>query len=640
MPRINFVFAIHFHQPTGQLKWINDRVYENSYKLLLDIFKKYADLKFTIHISGPLLLYMLDYYPEWVDEIAKLGDYGTFEFLAGSLGESILPLLPYSDRVEQVREYLRLFEKTFGFKPRGLWLPERVWEPGLPEPLAKNGIEYVLIDDSTLYRAGKSEPDNYYVWLTEEGGYRVKVFFIDTGLRYILPWRSSGEVIDYMTSKAGDTGDRVIVWGSDAEKFGEWKDPEWARNWLEDFLSRMRRERDRVLMIHPTEYIREYGVKGLIYLPSGSYDKMLEWSGGFFRNFLIKYRESNNMHKKMLWVRRKLVEMPYRDEEAWRHYYLAQCNDPYWHGLFGGIYLSHLRQAVYENYIIAERIAEENTCYYTVDTILHKTDFDYDGRDEVIIEKPTLNLYIKPDDGGTVFEFDIKRKGYEHNIQDTMTRYMESYLENIGFNPDWYRRVSLRLHMWSLDTNLNDWINNTPFKDQSDLALKKHYVIITPEKQVILRTTGYYYGVNPPVPVYVEKKIRVGENGYTTHYMIQNRGDNIISTLLGIEYHVAPKINRVDPNAELGYETSEYHSVDEKWADRGDSIVIKSTGYPDIMLIANRETSIWVSPLYSKARTEKGLQDIFQGIAVMFVEKITLKPGEAFELTVKHYVKL
>ena len=60
MPRINFVFAIHFHQPTGQLKWINDRVYENSYKLLLDIFKKYADLKFTIHISGPLLLYMLE----------------------------------------------------------------------------------------------------------------------------------------------------------------------------------------------------------------------------------------------------------------------------------------------------------------------------------------------------------------------------------------------------------------------------------------------------------------------------------------------------------------------------------------------------------------------------------------------------
>jgi alpha-amylase/alpha-mannosidase (GH57 family) len=60
--KVNFIFAIHFHQPYGQLKWINEKIYRNSYMLLLRIFKEFPDLHFTIHISGPLLLYMLDTY--------------------------------------------------------------------------------------------------------------------------------------------------------------------------------------------------------------------------------------------------------------------------------------------------------------------------------------------------------------------------------------------------------------------------------------------------------------------------------------------------------------------------------------------------------------------------------------------------
>jgi len=638
--RINFVFAIHFHQPAGQLKWINERIHENSYKLLLEMFKKYSDLKFTVHVSGPLLLYMMEHHPDWLSELAKLGDYGTVEFMAGSLGEAILPLLPYDDRLAQIREYLRIFERVFSYKPRGLWLPERVWEPHLPEPLAKAGIEYVLVDDSLIYRAGRGEPDNYYAWQVEDGGYAVKLLFIDTGLRYILPWKSSSEVVDYMAGKASGEGDRVIVWGSDAEKFGEWVDPNWARSWLEDFLSTMRRVRDRISMIHPSEYFREHGVRGLLYLPPGSYDKMLEWSGGFFRNFLVKYRESNNMHKKMLWVKRKLASMPVYDEEAWKHYLLGQCNDPYWHGLFGGIYLAHLRQAVYENYLVAERVAEKATGYYAYsDTIVKYVDFDYDGKLEVLVEKPSMNLYIKPDDGGTVFEFDIKEKGFEHNVQDTMTRYMEPYLENTGFNPDWYRRVSLRVHLWSPDTSLDDWINNKPFADKSDLALHNYAVSLTPSKEVVLRTTGKFYG-STVSSVYVEKRIKISSYGYETAFTVENLGDGVVDALIAFEYHVAPKINREDPGAEITYTTDSKHSVWEKYAGLAKRVVVSTKGYPDIVLEQSGSAEVWVAPLTSKARTEKGLQDILQGLAVMFVERCKLARGEKVVNTIKHYVSI
>ncbi len=35
----------------------------------------------------------------------------------------------------------------------------------------------------------------------------------------------------------------------------------------------------------------------------------------------------------------------------------AQANDTYWHGLFGGIYMAHVRSAIYHHLIKAENAA-------------------------------------------------------------------------------------------------------------------------------------------------------------------------------------------------------------------------------------------------------------------------------------------
>ena len=638
MNKINFIFVLHFHQPTGQSKWVWERIYENSYKLLLEVFKKHADIKFTVHLSGPLLLYMYEYYQSWLNELFKLGDLGTIEFLAGTIGESILPLLPSEDRVNQVKEYMEFFEKISGFRPRGLWLPERVWETTLPVPLARNGIEYVFVDDSLLHNIGKATDDNTYVWITEEDGYRVKLFFIDTVLRYKLPWAEPSSVLNYMLSRGDTTGEKIIVWGSDAEKFGEWMDPRRSMEWLERFLYLLEENRDNIITIHPSQYLVKYKARGLIYLPPGSYDKMLEWSRGYIKNFLIKYSESNNMHKKMLYVRWKLTQIPQYNSEAWRHYYLAQCNDVYWHGLFGGIYLSSLRQAIYEHYIIAERIAEETINYYgEKKMVIKKQDFDYDDYKEVIVETPNINLYFKPDDGGTLFEYDVKVPGFEHNVQDTMTRYPEPYIDYSSFQPDWYRRVSLRLHLWDTSTSLNDWINNKPFIDKSDLALGRYRAFLNGEN-IVMRYLGGYYQEGQKIQVFAEKVVKPLNYGYQVDYTIENIGDKSFEALIGYEYHIAPKINRVVKDNRVEYVASGVHSIHEQTVDYSNQVKIVSDNYPDIVLESSRRMEVWISPLHSYARTEKGLQSIFQGIAVMFIDRVKMEPREKREMSVKHYV--
>ncbi|MEM0380722.1 MAG: alpha-amylase/4-alpha-glucanotransferase domain-containing protein [Desulfurococcaceae archaeon] len=639
---MNFIFLLHFHQPFGQLKWIMERIFENSYLLLLDIFKKYSDLKFTVHISGPLLLYFIKNHSDFLEELFKLSDIGSIEFVAGSIGEAVLPIIPVEDRIRQIKRYLVLFEEISGFKPRGLWLPERIWEPHLPSLLYETGIEYVFVDDSTLLKTGFDKSMSYYVWNVEDNDRVVKVFFIDAGIRYLLPWEHPDRVIDYLKSVRTNDESRVVVWGSDAEKFGEWMEPERSKWWLEEFLNKMRFVRNEVLLTTPLEYLREHGVKGLIYLDTGSYDKMLEWSRGFFRNFLVKYAESNNMHKKMLYVRNKAIKANILRNNIELEYLLTQCNDAYWHGLFGGIYLPHLRQAIYEKLIIIEKIAEDEMNYFSDKSILIKTfDFDYDGVDELIVESKNINLYIDLTDGGTLFEYDIKKPGLEHNLQDTMTRYPEPYLDKPGFKPDWYRRVSWRIHLWNSDTSIYDWINNTPFKDISDLAQAKHVIsTINSTGEFVLRTIGNIYVFNNIVTqLLIEKYVKLINNGHIVKYVVTNIGSKNAVGKLGLEYHVSWKINR-------DFETKPVYVVDNTEKDIGEttvvyskSIYLKSVNYPVIELNSNKSIETWISPLVSYSRTEKGFREIYQGLAVMFIENVDLKPGDRIETDIAWIIR-
>lgn len=635
----NFVFLLHFHQPHGQLRFINERIFHNSYKMLLDVLKDYSDLKFTIHISGPLLLYLKDNHPDYLEDFFKLADIGSVEFVAGTISEAILPLVPSDERVVHVIKYLDLFEKLSGVRPRGFWLPERVWEPWLPEVLAKAGVEYVVIDDAVLRKTGFSPEKTRYAWITEESGYPVKVLFIDEKLRYILPWEHPDKVVEYLATVSQDPAE-LLLWGSDAEKFGEWMERERSKIWLREFLGKLRFEK-RVVMIHPSEYLKEYGVKGYLYLDSGSYDKMLEWSGGFFRNFLVKYAESNNMHKKALWVKRKLDKAREKSGGQPLDYYLAFCNDAYWHGLFGGLYLAHLRQAIYESLIKAEATAEDQIGYYNSNEIRRIiVDFDYDGKSELLLETRKLNIYIKPSDGGTMFELDVKSPGLEHNIQATMTRYREPYLEGMGFNPDWYRRVSWRIHVWGYETTLIDWINNTPFKDISDLALVNYNMAFTENpREVYLRTVGgvYYFGVKS-ASVFVEKRIELINRGYKVTYRLKNLGEHVVKGKLGFEYHLAWKIDR-NMEREPWYSVNgKVQSIDNWYSGRGRLIRLFSGEYPEISLKASREVDVWVAKLSSYARTEKGLRETPQGLGVMFVEDAELRQGDIYEFEVEHEV--
>ena len=150
--------------------------------------------------------------------------------------------------------------------------------------------------------------------------------------------------------------------------------------------------------------------------------------GGFWRSFQVKYREINDLHKQMLRASAKVDAMaPGAARDAARdHLHQGQSNDCYWHGLFGGIYIAHMRLATAEHLIAAEDAADRaaRAAGAAVDGIA-ELDLDLDGSPELLATAPGQSLAIEPAEGGGIGTWDVR--AMRHALCAVLRRRPEAY---------------------------------------------------------------------------------------------------------------------------------------------------------------------------------------------------------------------
>ncbi len=430
--KISLLMAIHCHQPVGNFDSVFEFAYEKSYLPFIEVLERHPAIRLALHYTGPLLKWLETNRPEFLLRIKGLVERGQVELLSGGFYEPILTLLREDDALSQIDAMNRYLQDKFECQARGAWLAERIWEPKIPLILNKAGIRFTIVDDSHFASVGRDVEslDGYYV--SEDEGISCFVFPTSERLRYFMPFKLPQETIDYLRSKM-ERGFRAITFGDDGEKFGLWPGTyKWVyeEHWLDNFFAAIE-ACEWIETRTFSDYIASHSPTGQIYLPCVSYREMLEWSNGYFRNFMIKYPESNRMHKRMLLVSRDIAFLD-SSHQAKDYLYRAQCNCGYWHGVFGGLYLNHLRSAVYSNLILAELAS--GLKYEPVRAL----DMDFDGKDEIILVSDRQNVFISH--YGTVFEWDYKEKAV--NISNVLTRRYESYHKKLkeqsssGCSPD------------------------------------------------------------------------------------------------------------------------------------------------------------------------------------------------------------
>ena len=463
---IRLILTIHNHQPVGNFDGVFEEALAQSYEPFLDVLEDYPELPVSIHFSGSLLEWMVQNRPEYVDRVRTFVERGQIEIIGGAFYEPILASIPRADRVGQISAYRRYLEKTFGTQVRGMWIPERVWEQTFASDIVDAGIEFTILDDFHFRNAGLNEQDLFGYYITEDEGRLLKVFPGSEPLRYLIPFSDPHESIDYLREVAQNHPNAVLAFGDDGEKFGAWPGTHkhvFEDGWLRRFFDQLMEHRDWLKVVTLGDAIDNVSPIGRCYLPDSSYREMTEWAldsdrqqdlqaltqahendedwsrlrsfmrGGFWRNFRVKYPEANEMYCRMVELSQRLqaadadrdrLDSAYL-ESARNDLYRGQCNCPYWHGAFGGLYLPHLRHAIYKHLIAADTALEKAFGRTTKWVDIQAADFNLDARQELRLASDRLVAYLGPACGGHLYELDVR--SIQHNLLGTLNRRPEPY---------------------------------------------------------------------------------------------------------------------------------------------------------------------------------------------------------------------
>ncbi|MCK5116367.1 MAG: DUF1926 domain-containing protein [Candidatus Aegiribacteria sp.] len=443
-------FCLHNHQPVGNFDHVMDSAYRDCYLPMLETLENHLDISSGIHISGTLLEWLDINHPDYIERTGELCRMGRMELLTSGRYEPILTVFRRFDIVQQIKDYSDTLAKLSGRRPDGLWLTERVWEPQLPSILAEAAVSWAVVDDIHLKRAGASGMDLFRPCITEDSGKVLRLLGSNQELRYRIPFSPVESVMENLR-EMHDAGANMVFYGDDGEKFGVWPGTHklcYEDRWLDRFFSEVE-SADWLDSILPSAAARTEAA-GPFYIPASSYTEMGEWTlhgsqrdeydklrelldahglsvdtkvGGFWRNFLSVYPESKELQGRILCAE-SLVRKS-ENTEALHHFWRSQCNCAFWHGVFGGIYLPHLREAVWKELHKAEWKALQAVNGFP---LVLSADINADGFNESIIVTPTQSLLIHPERGLTVSELTFMHPdGEPVPLGHTLSRQSEEY---------------------------------------------------------------------------------------------------------------------------------------------------------------------------------------------------------------------
>lgn len=695
MKTINLILGNHNHQPVGNFDFVFESTYQKAYKPFLDMLEKYKNIKFNFHYTGSLLSWIEKNHPEHIEKLKNLAKEKRIEIQSGGFYEPIMPSIPDKDKDIQIKKLNNYIKDKFDFNPKGAWIAERVWEPTLVKNLAKNGIKYIMLDDSQFLTTGIDTKNIYGYFITDNENYKLNIFPISQELRYLIPFREAEKSIEYLKSIATEEGDRVVVLHDDGEKYGDWPGTQkwvYEDKWLENFFEALSKEKDIIKTTTYSEYIKKYPPISKIYIPNGSYEEMLTWvlpakvqdefhskleelkksneneiitrfmRGGFWRNYFSKYSESNRMNKRMIYASNIFEEFDKsknnnKDKETALDYLLqGQCNCPYWHGTFGGLYLNNLRHATYSNLIKSTSISEKNI--YGENYFIKKNiDFDMDGRDEVIIssEKETLIFHSL---SGSLIEWDLKKEN-PINLIDTLKRREEAYhisaMRNTNNDNQNEGHVSIHEIAKKVDEKISKYLvfdknekvfgvdhflNKMPSAEEFQLLqyeenanfFESFYKIIEDKidkdfAKVIFKRKGKINGKEINL---IKKYIVNSKGGFLLEATFENKSGEEIEFVYALENN----ITLLAGGEKDRYYTGEDKRISENLSETGEwtgkVFAMTDEAYIKIKILieCEEETNYLYMPNYTISDAVDKLEMNYQNSTVVCLNKINLKPNE------------
>jgi hypothetical protein len=381
---------------------------------------------------------------------------------------------------------------------------------------------------------------------------------------------------------------------------------------------------------------------------------------------------------------------------ALNHLYQGQSNDCYWHGLFGGIYISHMRLATYEHLIAAEDAADK-----ALGTVraAEQRDLDMDGRPEVYLAETGQVVTVKPAEGAGIGSWDVR--AVRHALTAVLRRRPEASHATLLAHEE-QRAVqgeagagaggaggagagdtagaggageagSIHDRVAAKEPGLADLLHYDAYERRSGLV---HLLTPSTTPDAFARAEAEEYGdfVAQPfaveatgtgartggvagwvrlvrdgvactpagvVPVRVEKTIAVGGDRRTPtlalEVRVENRGDRPLVATLAVEWATTMLGGGGNPAA---WYLLDGERIPHDAAARHPSLAALRAGNDHVGLeVATRvepAAETWISPIETVSNSEAGFERVYQGSVLVFAWPVALPPGGSTAVRVEH----
>ncbi|MEM9645159.1 MAG: alpha-amylase/4-alpha-glucanotransferase domain-containing protein, partial [Planctomycetota bacterium] len=370
--------------------------------------------------------------------------------------------------------------------------------------------------------------------------------------------------------------------------------------------------------------------------------------GGYWRNFKVKYEETNEMYARMMDVSKRLEAAESAGADAGElaaardDLYRGQCNCPYWHGAFGGIYLPHLRNAIFEHLIAADNRLGALDSAEAPRVQATANDFNFDGQQEVRISNDKLCAWVAPGRGGRIYELDVR--DIRHNLLATLQRRPESYHRQVLAGPssdngeaasihdrvvfkqadldqrlqyDRYPRKSLMDHFYDNEAGLDAVSRGEAHErgDFVDLPFEAKLRRGSDRVQIQMRRDGNAWGI--PITMTKAVTLSEGSDRLEVAYLLENLPAGR-PLHFGIELNFAGLPSGADDRyfsdgdgnrlGQLGERLDLKNAKSLNLSDRWLGI--------DVGLNLSRESGIWAFPIETVSQSEGGFELVHQSVCV------------------------
>ena len=223
----------HFYQPPTQLPPVLEKICNESYRPLLQVFREHPNTKVTVNINGVLTEMLKDCgHVDVVDGLKELAEKGQIEFTGTAKYHPILPLIP----PDEVKRQLELNRKTnsffFGgaYKPSGFFPPEMAYSRDILPAVMDTGQRWIIVSGI----AGPVSWPNDTILQVEHDGKRLALFFWDNLLSNKISFQemSPKDFLENLKALKGDKEKIYVVTAMDAETYGH-----HIKDWEELFLA-------------------------------------------------------------------------------------------------------------------------------------------------------------------------------------------------------------------------------------------------------------------------------------------------------------------------------------------------------------------------------------------------------------------